>query len=461
MIRPRIAVVDDDDRVRDLFRVLIERWGFKADTYPSGEEFIENFDPGTPQVILLDFRFTTGELQGDDILRQTLEIDPEAVVIMISAHANIETAIETMYQGAHYFLPKPVSNEMLRYWVQRAARDVEDKVIRYSGEGPGRGDHERLLESENPRMRKLLADSRKVARSGNTVLLTGENGTGKEEIARLIHESSPRSDMPLVTINCGAIPENLLESELFGHRRGSFTGAVRDKPGQVEAAHKGTLLLDEIGEMPLHLQPKILRLLENQEFQPVGGSGPKKADIRLIASTNRDLKAMVEAREFREDLFFRLSVIPLEVPPLRERKEDIMPLAWLFIHRLNRERREPVTSISPEARRMMEEYPWPGNVRELRNVIERIMIMEARDKILPSHLPLELNPSRALRVREGAEGEGGTWVTLEENEKNYIIEVLEDCDFNKTRAAEILGVDRKTLTRKLQRWFPEGIERNS
>jgi DNA-binding NtrC family response regulator len=386
-------------------------------------------------------------LDGRELLAEVRAQRPELNVVIITAFGSIDSAIELVKAGAYTYLTKPFDTDELLLAVERALDEsrFRREVARLSrGAAPPPG----FVGASRP-MQELFGVLRRVAASTLPALVTGETGTGKEIVARAIHTLSGRG--PFVAVNCAALPEPILESELFGHERGAFTGAERDKQGLFETAHTGTLFLDEIGELPRTLQPKLLRALEEGEVRRVGSNSPRRVDVRLVAATNRDLEAAVAAGEFREDLFWRLNVVSLAVPPLRERPADIPLLAEHFLDQRGRgERSRPALRITPEAMALMTAYPWPGNVRELRNVIEGAATMAGGDVLDVADLPPRVRETRAAAdLVRGAAGRG---LSLREVERRYILEVLRQTGGNRSRAAEILGLDRKTLYRKLQDW---------
>jgi DNA-binding NtrC family response regulator len=408
-------------------------------------------------VVLSDLRLPQGD--GFGVLRAAKEADPDIPVIVMTAYGSIEDAVSAMKQGALDFLAKPVDPDYLLLMVARAIdqrRLITENLLMKEELAVRRGAPQ--IVSDDPALKRVLASLQRAAATDATVLIEGESGTGKELFARTLHALSPRSGEPFVAINCAAIPETLLESELFGHEKGAFTGAVARKPGRFEMAHRGTLFLDEIGDLPLPLQAKILRALEEKRFERLGGTGSVQVDVRLAAATNRGLKAAVAARRFREDLYFRLSVFPITIPPLRDRKGDIVLLARYFIERFCRDLKKRALTLSPAALEALQEYAWPGNVRELQNCIERAVILADGETIQPRHLHL----SFAVQAEE--EGKPDPWGGIDlsgslndavrrvvaEVERRKLIEALSENGSNKPRVAEVLGVSYKTLLAKLK-----------
>jgi DNA-binding NtrC family response regulator len=410
-----------------------------------------------PAVVLSDLRLPEGD--GFGVLRAAKEIDADIPVIVMTAYGSIEDAVAAMKEGAMDFLAKPVDPDHLLLLVNRALeqrRIVTENLLMKEELAVRRGAPQ--LVGDDPALRKVFAALQRAAATDATVLLEGESGTGKELFARSLHALSPRADAPFVAINCAAIPENLLETELFGYEKGAFTGAAARKPGKFEMAHRGTLFLDEIGDLPMSLQAKILRALEEKKFERVGGTALLQVDVRLVAATNKGLRAAVAARRFREDLYFRLSVFPITIPPLRERVADIPVLARFFVERFCRDLKKKPFVLSHPAVEQLQAYRWPGNVRELQNCIERAVILADGDTILPRHLNLSFaaplvdeNPESpwAHVDMTGTLTEVTRRVTLEV-EKAKIVEVLTEAGGNKGRAAELLQINYKSLLAKLR-----------
>ena len=420
-------------------------------------EAVRLLQQAQPAVVLSDLRLPEGD--GFGVLRAAKGIDSDIPVIVMTAYGSIEDAVAAMKEGAMDFLAKPVDPDHLLLLVTRALeqrRIVTENLLMKEELAVRRGAPQ--LVGEDPSLRKVFMSLQRAAATDATVLLEGESGTGKELFARSLHALSPRADSPFVAINCAAIPENLLETELFGYEKGAFTGAVQRKPGKFEMAHRGTLFLDEIGDLPIGLQAKILRALEERRFERVGGTSSVQVDVRLVAATNKGLRAAVAARRFREDLYFRLSVFPITVPPLRERPGDIPVLARYFVERFCRDLKKKPLVLSPAALEQLQSYRWPGNVRELQNCIERAVILADGDTILTRHLNLSF---AAPLMDENPESPwahvdlSGTLAEVtrrvsSEVEKAKITEVLVEADGNKGRAAELLQIAYKTLLAKLK-----------
>ena len=453
----QILLVEDKDSLRTMLRHALERQGHAILEARNQPEALVHLQEGQPAVVLSDLRLPEGD--GFGVLRASKEIDPDVPVIVMTAYGSIEDAVAAMKEGAMDFLAKPVDPDHLLLLVARAIdqrRLVTENLLMKEELAVRRGAPQ--LVGEDPSLRKVFASLQKAATTDTTVLVEGESGTGKELFARSLHALSARADQPFVAINCAAIPENLLETELFGYEKGAFTGAVARKPGKFEMAHRGTLFLDEIGDLPISLQAKILRALEERRFERVGGTALVQVDVRLVAATNRGLKAAVAARRFREDLYFRLSVFPITVPPLRERPGDISILSRYFVERFCRELKKKPLVLTPEARQRLQDYRWPGNVRELQNCIERAVILADADAILPRHLHLSfVEPPDAPEAP-------GPWEQLDlsgtlmqatrrvaaEAEKRKIEQTLREADGNRGRASELLGITFKALTSKLK-----------
>jgi DNA-binding NtrC family response regulator len=414
-----------------------------------------------PAVVLSDLRLPEGD--GFGVLRASKELDPELPVIVMTAFGSIQDAVSAMKEGALDFLAKPVDPDHLLLLVERALvqrRLATENILLREELAQRRGAPQ--IVGDDPKLKHVSLALHRAAGTDTTVLIEGESGTGKELFARALHALSPRSDGPFVAINCAAIPETLLETELFGHEKGAFTGANARKPGKFELAHRGTLFLDEIGDLPLSLQAKILRALEEKRFDRVGGTAPIQVDVRVVAATNRNLKAAVAARQYREDLYFRLSVFPITIPALRERADDIRTLARFFIDKYSRDLNKKPLTLSPAAEQEMQQYPWPGNVRELQNCIERAVILTEGDTIQPHHLHLSFRdapPSAASRAEEN-----GPWASFDfsgslaevsrravaDVEKRKIEQVMKEAAGNRGRAAELLRVSYKALLTKLK-----------
>src|SRR3954462_236609 len=448
----QILIVEDKDSLRTMLRHALERQGHAVIEARDQAEAIKTLQETQPALVLSDLRLPEGD--GFGVLRASKEIDSDVPVIVMTAYGSIEDAVTAMKEGALDFLAKPVDPDHLLLLVSRALeqrRIVAENLLLKEELAVRRGAPQ--LIGDDPSLRKVFASLQRAASTDTTVLLEGESGTGKELFARSLHALSPRTDQPFVAINCAAIPETLLETELFGHEKGAFTGAASRKPGKFEMAHRGTLFLDEIGDLPLSLQAKILRALEERRFERVGGTALVSVDVRLVAATNRGLRAAVAARRFRDDLYFRLSAFSLTVPPLRERGNDIPLLARYFVDRFCRELKKKPLALSPAALEALQAYRWPGNVRELQNCIERAVILADGDTILPRHLNLSFidttvaaeAPNPWAQVDLTGSLSDATKRAVAEIEKLKIREVMREAEGNRGRAAELLQISYKNL----------------
>ncbi len=441
-----ILVVDDEEIVRDSLASWLEEDGYQVDTAADGPAALGRLAEKAYAILLVDLKMPG--MDGLQVLAQARTIQPDAAVIIMTAYATVDTAVQAMKQGAHDYLVKPFEPEELSQMVSRLTQQRnlqrENVLLRRALK------HQvsfKDMVSKSPKMEAVFELARTAAKSQSTVLILGESGTGKEMLARAIHEESPRKDKPWLAVSCAALTESLLESELFGHERGAFTGAVGSARGKFELASGGTLFLDEIGDISPKLQLDLLRVLDAREFSRVGGSQIIKTDVRIIAATNRDLRKLVEAGHFREDLFYRLNVIPISLPPLRERKEDIPLLVEHFLGLLRTELEKPLEGISSEGMENLSGYDWPGNVRELRNVLERGAVMARGPLLTPSDLDLARTGSPT--PEPASNGAGGS---LKDVERRHIEAILKQHNWNITRSAKALGIDRVTLYNKIKRY---------
>ena len=448
MNKPNVLVVEDEELMRSILRQLLEDVGCNVLTADSAENALEIFPASEIAVTLTDIKMSG--MDGLELLDRIKSIDEEAIVIIMTAYSSVDSAIAALRKGAYDYVTKPFVNEDLLQTVKNAilTRELfrENRVLRREID-KRYGFSEIIGKSEA--LQEVFRIVENVAETNASILIQGESGTGKELIARAIHFNSGRAGKAFLAVNCGALPESLLESELFGHMKGAFTGATADKKGLFRAADGGTLLLDEIGEMPQQLQVKLLRALQEQEVMPVGSSKPVKFDARIIAATNKNLETEVAENRFREDLFYRLNVIEISLPPLRARREDIPLLTKHFIAKIAREQNANEKPITREAMAAMMGYNWQGNVRELQNAVERAFIL-SNDEITPENLPpkIRVNTENNFEMRDPE----GLRPTLEEMERRYISEILASVGQDKTDAAEILGIDLSTLYRKLKRY---------
>jgi DNA-binding NtrC family response regulator len=455
--KPSVLVVDDESGILDTLRILLRNEGFEVTTAQGGKAGLEQIRSGSHDIILSDVRMP--QVSGLEILQAAHEQDQMTPVILMTAQASLQSAIAAVNSGAYYYILKPFSNDELVTILRRAcefrAVRVENKQLKQEIRRRERagatvtrpiGKAKRFLE--------VLRLAEHVAPTDSTVLIQGESGTGKEVIAHYIHNLSTRSDGPFLSINCGALPENLLESELFGHVKGSFTGAVRDKQGLFAAARGGSFFLDEVGEMPPSLQVKLLRVIQEREVIPVGATEAIPVDVRILAATNRDLEEEVRRTNFRSDLFYRLNVIAINLPPLRERRDDLIPLMEQFLENMSQESGGEVKALSSDALDAVTVYEWPGNVRELENALEHAVVLNKGNLIEASALPERITK----RKKEPLVAERSYKnPTLEVIERAYIMYVLQAEGGNKTRAAEVLGIDPSTLYRKLSRYEGEAV----
>jgi two-component system NtrC family response regulator len=448
MIGRRLLVVDDEENLLRVTQLRLEQAGYEVSTATGGEQALALLAERPFDLVLTDLRMPG--LSGVELLGRIRESWPEAIVVLMTAYGTVESAVEAMKLGAFDYVIKPVHAEALRMMVERAlehhrlkeqVRELRSAVDRKYG-------FESIVGRAKPLLAVLDAAAR-AAQSDSTVLIRGETGTGKELLARAIHFNSPRREGPFVVINCGAIPRDLLESELFGHTKGAFTGALADKKGKVELAEGGTLFLDEIGEMPPELQVKVLRLLQDREVEKIGAPA-RKVDVRMVAATHRDLRARVEDGRFREDLYYRLAVIPLTLPPLRERVEDIAELAVLFFRRYAEKMGRGGLRLPQSLLPYFTSYRWPGNVRELENVMERLVVLAPGEQVtvedLPEFLRREKPALEALQLEMPAEG-----ISLEAVERELIVRALARFGGNQTKAAEYLDISRKTLIYRMEK----------
>jgi NtrC-family two-component system response regulator AlgB len=445
-----VLVVDDEPGIRRTMTLHLEGRGHRVASAATPAEALGRVAASRFDVVFLDLRL--GTESGLDLLPRLAAADPLLKVVVITAYASVETAVEAMRLGARDYLAKPFTPEQIDLALSKVAdlARLERRVEALEGTL----DEFDPLALASPAMRAVLAIVRQVAPSDARLLLRGESGTGKGVIARAVHRLSPRRERPFVTVSCPALPAELLESELFGHVRGAFTGAGRDNPGRVALAEGGTLLLDEIGDLPLALQPKLLRFIQEREYERVGDPAPRRADVRILAATNRDLEQAAEDGRFREDLLYRLNVVTLEIPPLRERREDVLPLAERFLALSRREVRRPGLRFSAEARRALLAHAWPGNVRELRNAVERAAMLAPGDEVGPEKLGLQAGPYRARGGRAAAGPHGpavGDLASLAAVEEEHIRGVLARTG-SLAEAASVLGIDQATLWRRRKQY---------
>lgn len=450
MIGKRVLVVDDEENLRRVTQLKLQQAGYEAMTASDGRQALEVLARNPHDLIITDLKMPG--MSGMDLLRRVREEYPEIIVVVVTAFGTIESAVEAMKLGAHDYIIKPVNADALRLVVSRALEhhrlQEEVKTLRTAI------DRKYGFENIVGRSKSLLFtldNAARAAQSDSTVLIRGETGTGKELLAKAVHFNSSRRERPLIVINCGAIPKELLESELFGHTKGSFTGAVVNKKGKIEMADQGSLFLDEVGEMPLDLQVKILRLIQEREIEKIGAPNPTKVDVRIIAATHRDLQAMVEDRTFREDLYYRLAVIPLTLPPLRERPDDIPELVAIFFRKFKERLNRPNLKLPPSLLPHFATHRWPGNVRELENVVERLVVLAPGDEITVEDLPDFLHRERptleAIHLELPPEG-----ISMEAVERELVVRALQKFNWNQTKAAEYLDISRKVLIYRMEKF---------
>ena len=451
--QPSVLVIDDESGILDTLRILLKKEGFEVTTAQGGKAGLDAIRANAPDIVLTDVRMP--QVTGLDILQAVKESDPMTPVLLMTAQASLQSAIQAVNAGAFYYLQKPFANDELLAILRRACEfrqiRVENKQLKQEIRRTGGGPRPTVTKpiGKSRRFLDVLRFADVVAPTDSTVLIGGESGTGKEVLARYIHDASLRADGPFLSINCGALPETLLESELFGHVKGSFTGAVRDKQGLFAAARGGTFFLDEVGEMPASLQVKLLRVLQQREVIPVGATEALPVDVRIIAATNRELEEEVRRGNFRSDLFYRLNVLALDLPPLRDRRDDLLLLIDRFLQDLAGDRGLESKALTAEALDAVMVYEWPGNVRELQNALEHATVLTKGNLIEPQHLPERITrQKKEPLVADRAQPNP----TLDLIERAYIMFVLQAEGGNKTRAAEALGIDPSTLYRKLSRY---------
>jgi len=446
----RILVIEDDKRLREVLKKILERKEFPVEIVGDGSDGITKIKQSFFDIALVDLKMPG--MDGMEVLKAIKKISPETYVIIMTAFGTIDSAVEAMKNGAFDYITKPFRTEEILIVIKRALedRDLRRKVEYLTKQAEQRYKLDDIIGKSKP-MQDVFKMINRVSRSDTTVLITGKTGTGKELVAKAIHKGSRRKDNPFVVVNSSAIPETLLESELFGHVKGAFTGALRDKRGLFQEAHQGTLFLDEIGEVPPSTQVKLLRAIEDNIITPVGATKGEKVNLRLIAATNHDLQQEVHEGSFRSDLYYRLKVVSIHLPELTERREDVPLLSNHFLKKYSISLEKEVKAISKEALSLLLNYDWPGNVRELEHAIERAVLVCDSEKILPQHLPPEIQFPEEARIRQAKE-EGKS---LEAMEKEYIRMILKKAGGHKSKAASILGINRRTLYRKLKNF---GIE---
>jgi DNA-binding NtrC family response regulator len=448
MPKGRILVVDDEESMGKFMQIMLQKEGYEVTPALSGSEALKIIKQKEYDLVIADLMMP--EMNGLKLLSEVKQHDSRIDFIVMTAFASVDTAIEAMKKGALDYVTKPFKVDEIKLAVSRSFE--RQKLQAENAELKRRIKQEFSLDAfvgNSLEIVKIKQMVEKIAQTESTVLLLGESGTGKELIARAIHSCSPRADRPFVSINCAALPETLLESELFGHAKGSFTGAIKDKEGLFKVADGGTFFLDEIGETSPAIQVKLLRVLEQKEVTPVGETKPIPVDVRLVAATNQDLEQKVKANQFRPDLFYRLNVLPVCIPPLRQRKEDVPLLCAHFIRENCRKINVKEKTLTPEVLQLLVNYAWPGNVRELENTLERAIILSPNSKISPPDLPVQI---REGKTQTFVQEQVPTHPTLEELEKAYIFWVLSQNEWNKSKVAQILGIDTSTLYRKIEKY---------
>lgn len=462
----KILVVDDESLIRDFLAETLSRKNIEVTVAENGKRAYELLKENVYDIMITDMKLP--DSTGIDILKKCKELSPQTIVIIITAFGSIDNAVEAMRLGAFNYLLKPFSPDTIEALIEKAQEHAslleENSYLRHQVSTGGNNRNSFELVSKSPSMQKIMDDVLHVAKSNASVFIHGESGTGKEVIAHAIHYNSLRANRPFIKVNCAAVPDTLIESEFFGHEKGSFTGANTKRLGRFELANSGTLLLDEISEVPLPVQAKLLRAIQEQEFERVGGSKPVKVDVRLISTSNRNIKEMIESKMLREDLFYRLNVVPIHLPPLRERKDDILLLAEYFLARQCADNHKEIKTFTENAKQKLLDYDWPGNIRELANVIERAVVLDQTSVVDAEHLYLENQPlmksvsasSPVVKKIEKIETPTSPYddemIPLKELEKRHIIETLSALNNNRTKAAEKLGISIRTLRNKLKEY---------
>jgi two-component system response regulator AtoC len=455
--RKQVLIVDDEPNLRKILSAQLTRDGYDVLTAEDGERGLQVLREHHIDLVLTDLKMP--KVDGMTLLKRALEEDPELPIVLITAHGTIDTAVEALKRGAFDFVTKPFDKDEVR---QIVAKALKTRELRGADATPASGGARFGIIGSSTGIAELYAILERVADTPTTVLITGESGTGKELVARALHEHSSRKDKPFIKVNCAAIPKELIESELFGYERGAFTGAVASKPGRFELANGGTLFLDEIGEIPVEMQVKLLRVLQESEFERVGGIKTIRVDVRLVAATNRELKKLILGGHFREDLFYRLNVVPIRLPALRERTGDIPLLVQHFLSKFNERLRKKVEGVEPDAGELLAQYPWPGNIRELENVIERSVLFCDTSKLHANDLPPDVRGISAMAnvplpeadLQAALAGEGGlkghVKVAMSRLEKELVSRALQQTSSNVTHAARLLKISRKGLQLKMK-----------
>lgn len=459
MTETKILVADDEAKIRKHFSDVLSREGYEVETAENGQVAIKKMDQDFHDILLIDLNMP--KVDGMKVLRHLVDQSNDSIGIILTGHATIKNAVEAMKIGAFDYLAKPVKTEEVLMVIQRALefRDLRRENLALKKQLKKKYKFENFI-GDSLQMNKVFRIIEKVADTDSTVLILGESGTGKELVARAIHYHSYRRDKPLIPVNCGAIPEELLESELFGHEKGAFTNAIRTRIGRFELANGGTIFLDEVSEMSPHLQVKLLRVLQEQEFERVGGTKTIKCDVRILAATNKDLEKLVGDNSFREDLYYRLKVIPIEIPHLRERPSDIPLLVHHFLDQMKKAKKKKIKGIAKDVMKALSKYDWPGNVRELENIIERMVILSDSDTLTMEDLPEKIAQAhtKGRGINDLIIDDGFSFSeAVNEYERELIINALEQADWVKNRAAKLLNMNRTTLVEKIKK---QGIEKS-
>lgn len=451
----KILIVDDEMLVRTFLAETLRRKNLEVFTAENGTKAFELLKEHTFDLVITDMKMP--DMTGIDVLKKIKEVAPQTVVVVITAFGSIENAVEAMRLGAFHYLIKPFSPDTIEAIIGKAREHLslveENSYLRQQASNGIRGETKFQMVAESSVMKQVMQEVIRAAKSNANIFISGESGTGKEVIAQAIHYYSLRSHNPFIKVNCAAMPETLIESELLGHEKGAFTGANARRPGRFELADGGTLLLDEVTEIPLDVQAKLLRVTQEKAFERVGGTKTIKVDVRLISTSNRNIREAIAEKVLREDLYYRLNVIPIFLPPLRERKEDIIPLARYFLEKMSKENHKEMKDLTEEASEKLVDYSWPGNVRELANIIERAVVMDQGKEIKAEHLALDKSSEIGLKAQEGSSSIVG--MTLRELEKKLIIETLHAEDNNATKTAEKLKITVRTLRNKLREYQVE------
>ena len=453
MLKDKILVVDDEQSMREFLEIMLKKEDYKVSLASNGEEVLKLLERDIFDLVLLDVRMP--KMDGIAVLKRIKALATETIVIMITAYASHDTAVKAMKEGAYDYITKPFKIDEIKLIIRNALEkknlQKENSLLKQVVRDRYRFDN---IIGQSPKMQALYDLLEKVSPTKTNILVTGESGTGKELVAKAIHYNSPRRDRPFVTLNCGAIPESLIESELFGHMKGAFTDAIATKKGLFEVADEGTLFLDEISELPLLMQVKLLRVLQDREFKRVGGTEDLRVDVRIIAATNKDLEEAVREKHFREDLFYRLNVIQIKLPPLRERIDDIPRLAMHFLKKFSAELNKTISTVSPEAHRLLQDYAYPGNVRELQNIIERAVALESFEELTAQNLRSYLDEH--LQLKKGGLDldipSEGLEKFVEEIERTLLVKALDRTHGIKKKAAELLGINFRSMRYRLEKY---------